>query len=205
MPLLDARRGHGALGDGLVGAPVEYLDKNHAGKQGVPGDRRILASDQGQALAGNAGEVEIDGRQRQHHHQQAQAEQQHAAVGVGYGHRAQTAKHGVGRAGQCKADGNQHDGRLDIEHGLHKQRTAVEHGRQEYQHVAEQEQHADQGADVVVVVVLFEQFRGGGAVVLVVEGQKYPGQHNQPAGGGEFPPGQQGHLVAVHAHQLVRA
>ncbi len=56
-----------------------------------------------------------------------------------------------------------------------------------------------------ITVFLLQQFRRGGALLAVIYGQEDEGENEQTNDGGEFPPCQQRHLVAVHADQLVGA
>ncbi len=56
---------------------------------------------------------------------------------------------------------------------------------------------------MVVVITALKQFRSGGALILVVNRQENFGKYYQAGNRRQFPPGQQGHLVAVHADQLV--
>ena len=63
LAFFNGRRRHRALGNRLVGAPVKYLNKDHAGKQRVPRDRRRTVAYHCQTIRRDTGKIKINGRQ----------------------------------------------------------------------------------------------------------------------------------------------
>jgi hypothetical protein len=90
------------------------------------------------------------------------------------------------------------------EQRLEKQRARVEHDREIDEHVAEQEEDRDAGAQVFRSILPLEQLRRGRAIVAIIDRQEDVAEHQQACDRRQLPPGKQEHLVAVHPDKLVR-
>ena len=192
------------MGDGLVRAPVKNLDEEHARQQCVPGHGRIVVADQRKTLWRDIAEVPADGVEGEEHDEQAHAQHENAAVGIGNRDGAQSTEHRVRRTHQGKEHSDHQHVDVCACHGNDEQGPGVDHRGLENEHVNKEEHGRHQRANVLAVVAQFQQFRGGGAVVPVVDRQEDFRQHQQPHKAAEFPDCEQQHLVAIHPHQLVR-
>ena len=57
---------------------------------------------------------------------------------------------------------------------------------------------------MLIVIFALEQFCRGRAIVAIIDRDEHKGEDEQADHSGQFPPGKQQHLIAIHANQLVR-
>ena len=203
LAFAQAGRGHGALGDVLVGGPVKGLDEDHAGDQGRPRDRAFGAANQREAFSRDAGKIEADGLQRQPDDGQGRSEHAHPGDRVVNGYGAQAAKDGIERACHAQHGRQRQQRQIGARHCAQEQRAGVERDRQIDEQIAGQEQRRDEGPQGRRVIAFLQQFGRGGAALAIIDRQEHQSQDGEAGHGGEFPPGQQQHLLAVHANQLI--
>ena len=187
-----------SLNDRLIGAPVEHIVDDHAGKEHRPWNHRrhcvgridgveLFCRYDRDQIAQTGEEVVIAEQQQTEDRDHKAADDQSDAVdGIRYRNRLQAAEDGV--AGADDTDGNSCDDNtlhLRYAHALINFEDLVEHqcariqnGRQVGEQVAEQEHDGNDTLGCAVVAV-FEEFRYGSQSHLEIARQKYQRQNDK--------------------------
>ena len=203
LAFAQAGRGHGALGDVLVGGPIEGLDEDHAGQQGGPRDWAFGAANQCEAFSRDAGKIPADGLQRQPDNGQRRSEHAHPGDRIVNGNGAQSAKDGIERARHAQHGRQRQQWQIGAGYRPKEQRAGVERDRQIDEQIAGQEQRRDESAQGRRVIAFLQQFGRSGAALAIIDRQEHQRENGEAGHGRKFPPRQQQHLLPVHANQLI--